>query len=418
MNHFLRIALSLLVCFISLQNTQAQYVTISDTNFRDYLMNKYSSCFNSNKQMDTTCSDIVNATELTIPFTINANNIIEIQYFKKLDTLNCSDNHSLNALPALPASLTYLECAASNFYSLPNLPASLTYLDCSDNELINLPQLPTSLTYLNCQYNKLDSLPELPATLTYLDCSFNELPKLPKLPLSLSSLICQKNKLDSLPEIPVALISLNCTYNQLTSLPALPTSLYFLGCNNNTLTSLPELPASLNELDCESNELMSLPTLPDSLQMLYCMDNSIYCLPILPENLFYLSATGNHITCLPNLTTTLATYGYMDSTWKVCNATTNKHHCPTTQTTGITSAATTTQQLLFPNPSTGIVSITSGQFISADVAIISSTGKVVYTQNAVNLSSATLDLSSLTKGLYFVQISSVEALVTQKLALE
>ncbi len=91
--------------------------------------------------------------------------------------------------------------------------------------------------------------------------------------------------------------------------------------------------------------------------------------------------------------------------------------CVTT-ITQVVSAATTTQQVLFPNPSTGMVSIASGQFTTADISVISSTGKIVYTQNAVNLSSATLDLSSLPQGLYFVQISSGESVVTQKLALE
>ncbi len=54
----------------------------------------------------------------------------------------------------------------------------------------------------------------------------------------------------------------------------------------------------------------------------------------------------------------------------------------------------------------------------ADISIISTSGKVVYLQNSINLSSATIDLSELPEGLYFVQISSDASIMTQKLALE
>jgi|GEM_PF-4792559 len=90
-----------------------------------------------------------------------------------------------------------------------------------------------------------------------------------------------------------------------------------------------------------------------------------------------------------------------------------------TGATQVTAAVTNSQQqLLFPNPSTGIVSLNYSQPAMGDVTIISSTGKVVATQNSVSLNSATFDLSSLPKGLYFVQINSGGTVVTQKLALE
>ncbi|MBL0054327.1 MAG: leucine-rich repeat domain-containing protein [Bacteroidetes bacterium] len=40
--------------------------------------------------------------------------------------------------------------ASNQLTSLPALPNSLTTLDCYNNQLTSLPALPNSLTYLNC----------------------------------------------------------------------------------------------------------------------------------------------------------------------------------------------------------------------------------------------------------------------------
>ena len=54
--------LLLLIFFLSIEKTQAQYVTIPDTNFVNWLNNNgYSQCLNGN-QLDTTCNAVVNAT--------------------------------------------------------------------------------------------------------------------------------------------------------------------------------------------------------------------------------------------------------------------------------------------------------------------------------------------------------------------
>jgi hypothetical protein len=45
--------------------TQAQWVTIPDTNFVTKLTQLFPSCMNGN-QMDTTCSQILNATSLNV----------------------------------------------------------------------------------------------------------------------------------------------------------------------------------------------------------------------------------------------------------------------------------------------------------------------------------------------------------------
>jgi hypothetical protein len=57
--------------------------------------------------------------------------------------------------------------------TLPALPVSLTILNCDSNFLILLPSLPDSLVSLNCSANRLSTLPPLPDNLLNLNCSRN-----------------------------------------------------------------------------------------------------------------------------------------------------------------------------------------------------------------------------------------------------
>jgi len=370
----LRITISLLIFIATSQSLQAQYVTLPDAYFRLALQNQYPACINSSQQLDTTCSAIINATALDIQNS-TISDLTGINYFKSLQTLYC------------PVNL---------LTSLPSLPPTLTYMDCSSNQIANLPALPDSLTYLACGNNKLISLPSLPDTLAYLDCSRNQLTSLPALPNNIGDLYCNNNLLTSLPALPTSLGSLDCEYNQITSLPVLPSSITGLWCYNNKLTSLPTLPASLTTLNCENN--------------------SLECLPILPNGLKGLAAKGNNLACIPNLPDSLSSpLATIDSNYQVCNDTNNTNNCPVQQATGITSSIASSTQLLFPNPTTGLVTIQDPQLTGSLVRVINSNGTIVTEQN---LSSATLDLSGLPKGLYVVQVTTVQGVFTQKLVLE
>ncbi|MBK8847989.1 MAG: leucine-rich repeat domain-containing protein [Bacteroidetes bacterium] len=295
---FIRFALFILLLCCTTQKTQAQYVTIPDTNFVVWLNNNgYAGCMNGN-MMDTTCGAVVNATNVIFS-NKNISDLTGIQYFDNLTYLYCSYNQ-LTSLPNLPNSLTYLDCFFNQLTSLPTLPSSLTYLYCSHNQLTNLPTLPNSLTFLDCYDNQLTSLPTLPNSLTYLYCDNNQLTSLPTLPNSLTNLGCSNNQLTSLPTLPNSLTDLHCYNNQLTSLPTLPNSLTDLHCYNNQLTSLPTLPNSLTYLYCDNNQLTSLPALPDSLYYLYCNNNpNLYCLPKL-NAIYDFNFTNTGIQCIPN----------------------------------------------------------------------------------------------------------------------
>lgn len=287
-------------CFL---RAGAQYVTIPDTSFVNWLnANGYASCMSGN-MMDTTCGAVVNATTVYC----GSKNIFDldgIQYFDNLSLLSCYDNN-LTTLPLLPSTLQQLFCETNYISNLPQLPSTLTLLSCLNNNLASLPTLPSSLNWLNCNNNQLTSLQAISSSLTYLNCSNNQLSTLPALPSSLIFLSCDYNLLSNLPALPSSMQTITCRFNQLSSLPILPNSLTNLLCDNNQLSSLPTLPSSLTTIHCFYNQLVSLPPLPNSLTELRCYDNLLTSLPTLPNLLSYLDCSDNQLTSLPALSNSL-----------------------------------------------------------------------------------------------------------------
>ena len=330
--------LLIFILFLHFLPTKAQYVTIPDPNFVAKLTQLYPSCMNGN-QMDTTCTQIVNETDLWLD-NLSINDLTGIRYFDNLLYLYCHYNQ-LTSLPILPSGLIQLSCNHNQLANLPSLPNLLQVIDCSNNLLTTLPSLPTTINYLYCDSNLLTSL-SIPPNTDQLYCDHNLLTSLPALPANLDILVCSQNQLTSLPALPSSLWALSCWENQLTSLPPLPFSLNFLACFQNQLTiiptlptfifetfscgfnplnsiptlpyglkqfectglqltSLPALPSTLTILQCDSNLLTSLPVLPDSLTELRCAKNQLTALPTMPDSLKYLACSYNQLTSLPQL---------------------------------------------------------------------------------------------------------------------
>ncbi len=330
------ISLLFIICF-SFNNAKAQWVTIPDPNFVNYLNLIFPTCMNGNL-MDTTCLDIQNASYLDLNSVFPVSDLYGIQFFKNLDSLELSDqnlttipplpntikkldyshndlltsignlpdsledlycgwNTSLGSLPVLPSSLKKLSCPWNGLTSLPVLPAGLQFLNCGQNPINNLPALPSTIIEMHCNNCSLDNLPALPSALELLSCGNNSIDYLPALPNSLTKLYCSGNGLLSLPALPSALTLLNCGINQLSNLPTLPSSLMHLSCNNNNLTSLPSFPNSLKDLACWENLLTSLPSFPASLKGFNCSSNLLTELPVLPDSLTDLRCDYNNITC-------------------------------------------------------------------------------------------------------------------------
>ena len=170
--------------------------------------------------------------------------MLEIQYFTALETLDCG----VNQLTALDVSsntaLAYLYCYSNQLTSLDvSSNTALAELYCNSNQLTALDVSNNmALTYLACHNNQLTDLDVSSNTaLTYLYCYDNQL----------TALDVSNNK---------ALTVLDCNGNQLTALDVSSnTALEYLYCNNNQLTALDvSSNKALETLDCSGNPLQAI----------------------------------------------------------------------------------------------------------------------------------------------------------------
>lgn len=296
--------LAILAGLFTVACLQAQYATIPDSSFVNWLRNNgFSACMVGNT-IDTNCTYVVNAHTLNC-YAQPIHDLTGIQYFRNLDSLDCS-NDTISNIPALPAQLKYFNCSYNRLTALPTLPESLISLYCNYNALTHLPTLPAALLTLQCTNNSLLSLPNL-QNVTVMDCSNNGTGhwSLPALPAGLKKLTCNNCFLDSLPALPSSLQILYCDLNYFTTLPALPSDLQMLHCENAQLQTMPALPSTLTNFDCQLNHLTSLPALPESLLFLWCGSNQLVSLPSLPSTMIQLDCTNGAITTLPSLPSSL-----------------------------------------------------------------------------------------------------------------
>ncbi len=304
--------------------SQAQWVSIPDTNFGTWLSNNgYTQCLQGNStfgwQMDTTCTDILNEDTLTF-YQTNIVDLTGVTYFVNLKYLSCggpalqfiptlppvlevfsSYNNEVMVLPDLPTTLRVFVCSQTPVSFLPALPDSLEVLSCQENpDIWSLPALPPNLKHMNLYNCRITSLPALNNKIESIDADYNLLTCIPSLPNSLKLLNCSHNPLISLPSLN-NLVELYCFDDSLSILPSLPSSLRFLDVALNKLTNLPALPANLKTLYCQGNLLTAIPDLPAGLQLFSFHANpGLSCLPWLPAGIANIYLYGTNITCIPN----------------------------------------------------------------------------------------------------------------------
>ena len=287
----------LLVLYSVSLKTQAQWITIPDTNFVAKLNQLYPQCMIGNL-MDTTCNSIVSTTILDINY-LGIYDPFGIQFFDSLQELHCVYNQMGNILQ-LPPNLTKLNCSYNWMSAIPDLPPTLTYLNCLNNGILSLPALPSGLIYLDCSSNLISNLPQLPNSLITLNCGWNVLDSLPDLPDSLQFLDARYLQLQVLPDLPNTITSLNVAANQLTYIDTIPSSLTYLNIYQNLITNLPPLPNSLQYMECRINQLASLPELPDALtDLIISFNPNLKCLPDL-KNVTNIDFQNTGIQCFPN----------------------------------------------------------------------------------------------------------------------
>ena len=340
---------------------EAQTVTIPDAGFVNFLQYTYPSCMSGNL-LDTTCTDIVNETNLNIPTQYSISNIYGVQFFDNLSVLSIN-YHPITSIPFLPQNLIELNAAYCNLTTITNLPNTIEKIEITSNDLTSLPTLPAGLvTYYrgsmpglpietslpvtlelyNVQQCNVVNLPTLPSGLKNLSIGSNYSINIPILPAGLETLGIDHLNLTSLPPIPASLTYLwaaNNNFVSLTSFPPildklylnncpnlttiqnlpntlqqfyaqssnisfidyLPNSIFTFDLHNNDLSSLPNIPNSASLINLENNNLTSLPTLPAVVYNLQLSNNSLYCIPFLPATISTLTLNNNNFTCLPNI---------------------------------------------------------------------------------------------------------------------
>lgn len=430
-----RLKIPAILLFLALWacRASAQYVTLPDTGFVNWLNNNgYGNCLNG-MQLDTTCSAVLNQTYLDISY-VKIDSLTGIQYFKNLDSLRCNVDTSLKYIPAIPKHVLLFECRNNLLSTLPALPDSLISFSCESNNLTSLPVLPSTLQFLACYNNRLDSLPVLPAGLQQLYCSGNLMDSLPSLlPVTLTTLWCYGNKLTKLPNLPAALTSLLCSQNQLTSLPALPSNLRQLDCYSNSLNSLPALPDSLNSLECQHNNIASLPALPSALTTLNCEYNQLSSLPALPDSMFQLYIDNNpQLACLPIFYTVefleffndprltcVPTYGNVVNSDPALSS---LPLCDSSNTTNCTilgiSALDSPRIEIYPNPAGNEVFIeASNNALGGAIGLFDLSGRLIANAR-INTGLSVINTSTIDAGMYIVTISSPNnQLISNKLVI-
>lgn len=341
----MRILSICLVCLAFSLGLKSQSVVIPDTNFVTWLQQYYPNCMSGN-MLDTTCSDVINATSLDVT-NKSITDLTGAQYFDNISFFWCGLNQ-LTSLPPIPASVINLKAYGNQITSLPALPTGLLILDVNSNQISSLPNpLPSGLLDLSCGANPLTSFPPLPTSLLKFQvtqssgANFPSLPNplppnlellfcgggpwvvpVPPLPASLKSLAVTVAPISSLPPLPAGLESLHLTsgffttvpnlppnltnlrlYSQpsITTLPILPNSIETLIINDLPISSFPNLPNSLSYLGVENTNITTLPAIPASCYYMNIPDNDIVGLPPLPNNLIGFLCEGNQMSCIPTI---------------------------------------------------------------------------------------------------------------------
>jgi uncharacterized repeat protein (TIGR01451 family) len=368
---FTKIILALAFLGIGINHTQAQYVTIQDNNFKNWLMQQYPSCFNASQEMDTTCSNIVNETSLILPTSIQLSlfDIREIKYFDSLESLIVTFNNiqtierfpsslenigfeslpMLTTIPVLPSGLDTLKLAFTNVQLIQgNFPDSLAALNLSYGQFTFLPPIPNTvkvlalnhnyqisnlqailnnlhegLETLGMAYTGMSYIPNLPSTLVFLNCSGNSITQIPaNMPLNLNSLYISENQIfGPLLNVPPSVSILDISSNQITSIPDF-NNLSFINCSNNAIDTL-----SLNNSNllttviCNNNNLAHIEGSFGYLQYMECSNNQLTSIDFVSNSLVsYLKFSNNQVSCMPELPQNLWWPSQFD-------ATLNNFHC-------------------------------------------------------------------------------------------
>lgn len=192
---------------------------------------------------------------------MGSSSISTLRYTWKLfncTDFSCSKNASLNELNyGFPSTMSYLYCSECNIGTIVDLDnTNLLRFECQSNALIDLPALPDSLTYLNCSANFIENFDFLPQNLRVLIAQNNAgATTLSGFDAALRTASLDLGTFVSIPTLPVGIQRLSISSNpSLAALPNLsPTSMSYLDASICNLATIPSMSVSMSWIDLSSN---------------------------------------------------------------------------------------------------------------------------------------------------------------------
>lgn len=416
--------------FSSLFIIQAQAVEIYDDVFREFLQREFPSCFDGD-ELNIACDEILNTEALIV----DENDILDydgLQYFtglKKLvisgytgddwgaevnlndqiipqglidleiDLHGDSDNGKVLFLwiSDLPESIERLSITNSNdfasAYVVRNFPSNLKYLNFGEYTDIRSP-FPNEIDTLIGSWYTLDL--EIPNKVRFLELGWY------------GSLFEE-----DFPAIPESVKHITLRYFHFGgSLPVLPEGLESLILSGNTdyVNSDLELPSNLKNLSLEYNYMESWPILPESLISLSIYEEPymdyLPCLPKSLEDLSVISSPG--IDCIPNET------DKVKATVALPLCPEDINNCRVA--TGLITKSKYDFQV-YPNPASNSIQFSGEIQANTVLRIVDLSGKLVRNYILDNIDQE-LDISSISKGMYIVEVEYNKDKGFQKLIIQ
>ena len=269
--------ITILLLFLAMLSSHAQYTAIPDPNFEQAL---YDQGLDDIADGQVLTANISSLFQLSVGG-YNIQSLIGIEDFISLEYLFCPNNQLTSLNLTNLTNLYELDCSQNQFASLDltGVP-SLFEVKCDNNQLTSLIVSGMPVLYrLNCDNNQLSSI-----DLSGLN--------------QLHEFSIQNNQLLSINiNVVTNLRRFDCSGNQIASLNLSGSSnLSYLACNNNELTTLNLSGVNLSQLSCNNNQLTSLnvSTMPNLL-LLSCNWNQITALDLSSSSLLYYLECGNNL---------------------------------------------------------------------------------------------------------------------------
>lgn len=406
-------------------SAMAQNVNIPDPNFKNALLT-HSPVIDTNSDGEIQTAEAQSFTGTINIMNKNIYNLTGIEAFVNMKELWVSNNHlsSLNTNQNTALETLYCNNNLLTGLNVNNNP-NLAFLDCSNNQLTTLDITHNlNLSYLACHSNHLTQLDiSKNAVLDYLNCQNNYITELDASNcLNLTMLHCQYNQLTTLNVSGLLyLTGLQCFHNSLTQIDITSSpALSGLICFENQLTALnlsnnPELKVLecshnlITELNLSNNIKLSFVSANDNQLTSFNIangNNNLFMDPNEPNYPYngLIVDNNNNLTCIKvdnpaysnaNWTDPLRFKKPAGAIWGTCTATLNVNDVQQKESFKI-----------YPNPAQDFITIQDSkkQNETLKYEILDGSGRLLKKGKA--LFNGKINVSSLQKGTYILQIQS------------